>query len=98
MARWTRFVVRHRRPVVALWLVVFLLGGFASVRLSPLLSNSFLVPGTDSETVRQVLERHFGDRSDGSFTVVFQVPNARNRALVSRLQARVDRAARVVPT
>ena len=66
----------------------------ASSQLSPLLSNTFTVPGTDSERVRDVLEQHFGDRPDGSFTVVFRVPDARDPALVARLQRVVDRAAR----
>ena len=45
-----------------------------------------------------MLERQFGDRPDGAFTVVFQVANDRNEALVARLQGVVDRAARSVPT
>jgi len=98
MARWTRFVLRHRRFVLAAWLAVLVLGGFASARISPLLSNSFTVPGTDSERVRQTLERHFGDRSDGSFTVVFEVPDARDPRLVARLQRVVGRAASAVRT
>jgi RND superfamily putative drug exporter len=98
MARWTRFVLRYRIAVVCLWAVVLVLGGLASSRLAPLLSNTFTVPGTDSEQVRLVLERHFGDRPDGSYTVVFRVPNAGDPALVARLQRVVDRAAKVVPT
>jgi uncharacterized membrane protein YdfJ with MMPL/SSD domain len=98
MARWTRFVLRHRRVVLGGWIAVLLLGGYASSRLSPLLSNSFTVPGTDSERVRTTLERHFGDRSDGSFTVVFEVADARDPQLVARLQRVVDRAARSVRT
>src|SRR5215471_6251581 len=98
MAPWTRLVLRHRALVLAFWLAVLLLGGFASSKLSPLLSNTFAVPGTDSERVRSTLERHFGDRSDGSFTVVFKVANAQDAALVARLQRVVDRAARVVPS
>ena len=56
MAGWTRFVLRHRRALLGAWIVVFLAGGFASSRLSPLLSNTFNVPGTDSERVRAALE------------------------------------------
>jgi MMPL family len=48
--------------------------------------------------VRGVLEQHFGDRSDGAFTVVFRVPNSADPATEARLQALVDRAARAVPT
>jgi RND superfamily putative drug exporter len=98
MARWTRFVLRHRAAVLGFWLTVLVLGGYASTRLTPLLSNTFAVPGTDSEQVRGVLASRFGDRSDGEFTVVFQVANSHDAAFVSRLQGVVDRAAPVVRT
>jgi putative drug exporter of the RND superfamily len=94
-AKWA---IRYRWPVALVWLVVLLVGGWASGRLSSLQSNVFTVPGTDSEHVRGVLERHFGDRSDGAFTVVFRVPSSADPATVERLQAVVDRAARAVPT
>src|SRR3954451_21133720 len=81
-----------------MWLVVVVVGGWASGRLSSLQSNVFSVPGTDSEHVRTVLEQHFGDRSDGAFTVVFQVRNSADPATRVRLQRVVDRAAKAVPT
>jgi RND superfamily putative drug exporter len=98
MERLTRLMIRYRWVVVATWLVALLAGGYASTKLNRLLANSFTVPGTDSERVRAVLSKDFGDRSDGSFTVVFQVPNANDAALRQRLQERVDRAAHAVPT
>jgi len=98
MERLTRLMIRFRWVVVGTWLVVLLAGGFASTKLNHLLANSFTVPGTDSERVRTVLSRDFGDRSDGSFTVVFQVPSSGDAALRRSLQQRVDRAAHVVPT
>ncbi len=58
-------------PIVVAWLAVIVVGFWASSRLSSLQSNVFSVPGTDSEHVRLVLQRHFGDRSDGALTVVF---------------------------
>jgi uncharacterized membrane protein YdfJ with MMPL/SSD domain len=48
MARWTRFVLRFRWPILGFWLVVLLAGGFATSKLTPLLSNPFTVPGTES--------------------------------------------------
>ena len=71
MASWTRIVLRFRWPILGLWLVVLLAGGYASSKVSPLLSNTFTVPGTDSERARQILQQHFGDRSDGEFLVVY---------------------------
>src|ERR1700692_2007820 len=97
MERWTRFVLRFRWPILVGWLVVLLAGGFACTRLSSLLSNEFSVPGTDSEHARTILERHFGDRSDGAFTVVFRLRDRVDRAAYVRLQRDLDRSARIVP-
>ncbi|MGB2874546.1 MAG: MMPL family transporter [Gaiellaceae bacterium] len=91
-------MLRHRWPVLAVWLVVLLAGGYSSSRLSGLLSNTFTMPGTDSERARTILQQHYGDRSDGAFTVVFTVPNARDAKLRVRLQAALARAAKKVPT
>jgi RND superfamily putative drug exporter len=91
-------VLRLRWPILVGWLVVLLVGGFASTKLSALLSNTFTVPGTDSEHARTILERQYGDRSDGVFTVVFRVPDAHDRATRMRLQAAMRRAAQEVPT
>jgi len=89
-------VLRHRRAVLVAWVAVFLAGGLASARLSPLLSNTFRVPGTDSERVRAALQERFGDRPDGSFTVVFELSHPSTAADVARLQRVVDRAAGAV--
>ena len=97
MERWTRLVLRFRWPILVGWLVVLLAGGFAFTRLSSLLSNEFSVPGTDSERARTILARHFGDRSDGAFTVVFRVRDTLGRGTYVRLQRDLDRAARAVP-
>src|SRR5437667_10901068 len=90
--------MRLRWPIVVAWLAVIVVGGWASGRLSGLQSNVFSVPGTDSEHVRDVLQKHFGDRSDGAFTVVFRVVSSANPATRVRLQRVVDRAAGAVPT
>ena len=90
--------MRLRWPIVFVWLVVLIAGFWASSRLSALQSNVFSVPGTDSEHVRSVLQKHFGDRSDGAFTVVFRVPDSADPATRTRLQSVLDRAAAVVPT
>jgi len=98
MERWTRVVIRYRWVVVAAWLLVLLGGGFASTRLAALLSNTFTMPGTDSERARTILKEHYGDRSDGAFTVVFHVPDSRDPKLRLRLQRQLEQAARAVPS
>lgn len=97
MERWTRFVLRRRRWVLAGWLAVLLVGGFLSTGLSALLSNEFTVPGTDSEEARILLRDHFGQRDDGSFLVVFEVDDADDAATRRELQAALSRGAAAVP-
>jgi uncharacterized membrane protein YdfJ with MMPL/SSD domain len=98
LERWTRLMVRNRWLVVAIWLVVLLAGGYSSGKLSDLLSNTFTMPGTDSERARTILKEHYGDRSDGSFTVVFRVPSSHDASLHNRLQVAMSQAAKHVPT
>ena len=97
LARWARLVLRHRVPVLAAWLAVLVAGAIASTHLTPLLSNSFDVPGTDSEQARDLLARDFGERPDGTFTVVFAVRHPGDRVLQAALRRRVAAAARAIP-
>src|SRR5919109_4878173 len=97
MARWTRLVLRFRWPILAFWLVVLLAGGFALSKLTPLLSNTFTVPGTDSERARTILQAHFGDRSDGEFLIIYKVRNG-TAGVRLKLERSIRRADTAVPT
>ncbi|HEY6960615.1 MAG TPA: MMPL family transporter [Gaiellaceae bacterium] len=96
-ARWARLVLRFRAAVLAFWALLLVAGALAWPRLTPLLTNSFDVPGTDSERARQLLESDFGQRPDGTFTVVFPVRHPSNAATRDRLRRRVAAAARAIP-
>src|SRR5919201_6327200 len=96
MARWTHLVLRFRWPILACWLVVLLAGGFAYSKLTPLLSNTFTVPGTDSERARTILQGHFGDRSDGEFLVIYKIRNG-TAGVRLKLERRICRAATAGP-
>jgi RND superfamily putative drug exporter len=93
--RWTRFVVAHRRSILAGWLVLFLLGAFAASNLSKLLTNRFSVPGSQAEAGLTLLRDHLHERGDGSFTLVVQATGANVNAAVAEAAAR--RAAAKVP-
>src|SRR5512133_161362 len=97
MAGWTRAVLRFRWPILAVWLVILLAGGVATSKLSPLLSNTFTVPGTDSERARTILQKHFGDRSDGEFLIIYQVRNG-TAGVRLKLERSIRQAARAVPS
>jgi RND superfamily putative drug exporter len=95
---WTRAVLRHRGAVLAVWAAVVAAGIAAAIALPGRLATSFAVPGTESQRAQTILERHFGDRPDGTFTVVFTVGHPSDRALQRRLGRELAAAARVVPS
>ncbi|MFN8222791.1 MAG: MMPL family transporter [Gaiellales bacterium] len=97
MEAWTRWVLRHRFIVLGIWVVVFVAAMAASQQLNDLLTNRFLLPGTDTERAEKILEDHFGQRSAGSFTLV--VKGDGNAAeLVAPVEAAAARAAEKLPT
>ncbi len=97
LERWTRVVLRHRAVVLAAWLAVLVVGVWSAIALPDVLSNSFAVPGTDSERATRILSSRFGERPEGTFTVVFRVRHPSDRALQRRLRSRLQVAARAVP-
>jgi uncharacterized membrane protein YdfJ with MMPL/SSD domain len=97
MAGWTRVVLRFRWPILAAWLLILLAGGLATTKLPPLLSNTFTVPGTDSERARTILQDHFGDRSDGEFLIIYRVRNGTAGTRL-KLERSIRDAAKAIPT
>ena len=97
MERWTRFVLRHRAWTLGVWGVVLVAGVIANTGLSKLLSNEFSVPGTDSERARTILKQDFGQRDDGTYLVVFKVPNTKDRVMRQALDAKLRAGAAIVP-
>jgi RND superfamily putative drug exporter len=97
LERWTRAVLRLRLLVLALWLAVAVVGLLAAPRLTPLLSNSLSVPGSESDRARRLLEEQFGERPDGTFTVVFPARTPADRRVQADAERRLAAAARVVP-
>ncbi len=94
--RWIRTVLRFRIAVVLVWVAVAGAGVYATTNLPPLLSNSFSVPGTDSDRARLILQDSYGDRPEGTFTVVFRVHRL-GRTARAELRRRLLVAAVAVP-
>jgi RND superfamily putative drug exporter len=94
----TRAVLRHRNAVLAAWVAVLVAGVVAAVALPGRLATSFAVPGSESQRAQAILQRHFGERPDGTFVVVFRVAHPSDRRVQQRLRRELAAAARVVPT
>jgi uncharacterized membrane protein YdfJ with MMPL/SSD domain len=97
LERWTLFVLRHRALVLALWLGALAVGVAAAVALPGRLASSYEIPGTGSARADAALASGFGERPDGTFTVVFRVRHSSDPRLQRELRARLERAARVLP-
>ena len=99
MERWTLTMIRHRWAVVAAWVVVFLVSGVAASGLSALLTNRFSIPGSDTAKAEKILHDHFGQRSDGSFQLVYQAnPGHTAAEVLPALEQAGRRVADEIPT
>jgi len=67
----TSWVLRHRRLVGVIWLLLLLIGGAASGRLSSHLSQSFDIPGTPSAAATRAIVDQY--RSGGAETPLVPV-------------------------
>jgi uncharacterized membrane protein YdfJ with MMPL/SSD domain len=70
--RLTRTVLRLRWPILGAWIALAAASFFAISGLSDLLTNRFVLPGTDTERAETILEKHFGQAPTGAFTLVAQ--------------------------
>ncbi len=71
LERWTRVVVHWRAVVIVFWVAVIVVGVLSAFKLPDLLTTSLTVPGTSSAQANRILEQHFGQNIEGSFTVIF---------------------------
>jgi RND superfamily putative drug exporter len=88
----TRFVLRHRWIVLGAWLAVLVVSMIGASKLSSLLTNRFLLPGTDTERADRILEEHFGQKTTGSFTLVVET-SGNAKEIVPQVRAAAERAA-----
>ncbi len=95
MVGWTRRVAAHRKAVLACWLVLFVLGGYAASNLGKLLTNRFSVPGSEAEKGLSILKSRFNERGDGSFTLVARSTGPTLRPAV--VEQAAERAASKLP-
>jgi RND superfamily putative drug exporter len=97
MEGWTRWVLHHRKLVLGMWIVLFLVGGTAAKGLSSLLTNRFTLPGTDAGRAETILHDRFGQRSTGSFSFVART-DGDARAILPALAVAAKRATGELPT
>jgi RND superfamily putative drug exporter len=98
MERLTRTVLRFRWPILVGWMAVTVASLIASSGLSSLLTNRFRLPGTDTARAENILERKFGQRTTGSFTIVVTTRPGSAPRLLPEVRRAARRAAEALPT
>jgi RND superfamily putative drug exporter len=95
LARLAHFVMRHRWPIIAVWVVLTLFGGFAAGRVSKRWYQSFSIPGKSAYEANQRTLKAFGVGVRPPTVVVFQ--SAGDVTKSAPIQAAMKRAAQANP-
>jgi RND superfamily putative drug exporter len=86
----TRSVVRRRWWVVVAWLVIVIAGATAAAGLPDLFKSQAALPGTDSQRAEDVLQREFGQKSLGAFTLVVRHGDRPRADLIPTVEAAAE--------
>lgn len=75
MERWSAFVAAHPWRVIAMWVALVVLAGALMSRFGGQLTDSFTVPGTESQAAFDLLAERFPARSGSELVAVFHTQN-----------------------
>ena len=84
LARLGHFVARHRWPVIAVWIVLTLFGGFAAGKVSKRWYQSFSIPGKSAYETSQKTLHTFGTGVRPPNVVVFHTDGDATKTRRSR--------------
>lgn len=71
LGRWARFAVRHRRSVLAGWLVAVAVAIGIGVRFGGSFDTTFTLPGTETQLAFDLLQDRFPQRAGDTAELVF---------------------------
>lgn len=97
LSKFTTQVIRFRVAVLLIWVGIIAFGAFASMGVNEKLSTSLAVPGSESTKAEEITINHFGENSEGTFTVVYNFVHAQSDE-IDLLKAKVARAAASIST
>jgi len=90
-------MVRYRRYILTLWFIIFSLGLFGASHLNSNISTSLSVPGSQSEQADKIMANHFGENTQGTFTILYKFGNASDLEIAG-FKSKIESAATLIPT
>lgn len=69
-------MMRYRLAVVAIWILVAITGSYSYAHLGEHLTTSLGVPGSQSARADAILTEHFGENTEGTFTILYKYKNS----------------------
>ncbi|HEY7149177.1 MAG TPA: MMPL family transporter, partial [Gaiellaceae bacterium] len=91
MAGIARSVIRHRRLIVAAWIVLTIVGGFSAAKLSSRWFESFSIPGYSAYEANQRALKTFGTGEQAPMVAVLTAPD-KDITTVPGVQRAIDAA------
>ena len=76
--RLGRWCFRRRRYVLGAWLLVIVVLGVVAINVKTSTTNSFTIPGTESQQALNLLDEKFPGTGGAQAQVVFSVPEPRS--------------------
>lgn len=96
LQRLTRAVIRYRLVVIAIWILVAVTGSYSQAHLGEHLTTSLGVPGSQSARAGAILAEHFGENTEGTFTIFYKYRTS-NLTEIENYKASIIAAASVIP-
>lgn len=96
MKRWTQAVIGARFAVIFGWILITAVGTFASAHFGGHLTTSLETPGSQSAQADALLGSHFGENTQGTFTVLYTFKTS-TPTQIEGYKLAIVQAARVIP-
>ena len=96
MNRWIDLVIRRRFPVLIAWLIVVVLGIFATAHINDRLTTSLAVPGSQSAEAEAVAAKAFAENTEGTFTIFYKFKQA-TKPEIELIKQKIELSVSTIP-
>ncbi len=96
LERWTGAMLRHRFLILATWLLIIVLGIFASAHVNDRLTTALRVPGSQSAQADKILASAFHENPEGTFTIFYKFRKA-TKAEIEGFKDQLNNSISVIP-